>query len=136
MKIARRKMRAEIPVVAMGDIAFTLVLFFVILAQAQDDSHLEWEPARTATIERVGHARVSVTVDVDSKLYVNGQQVGVRDLAGAVEALLGDAPAGQRTVLLKIHKETQAAMFEPVIEAVSQAGGELVHVLEEEQKTD
>ena len=40
-------------------------------------------------------------------------------------------PPGKRTVLLKIHRDTPYRDFEPVIEAVSAAGGELHHVLEE-----
>jgi len=36
-------------------------------------------------------------------------------------------------VLLKIHKDTLASTFEPIMEAVSQAGGDVVHVLEEER---
>jgi biopolymer transport protein ExbD len=54
-------------------------------------------------------------------------------LAGSIEDLLGDAPPGKRTVLLKVHKETLAQRFEPIIEAVSEAGGDLVHVLEEKK---
>ena len=48
--------------------------------------------------------------------------------------VLGNAPAGKRTILLKIHKETLAGRFEPILEAVSQAGGEIVHVVEEEKR--
>jgi hypothetical protein len=43
MKIARRSMRVEGPSVAVGDIAFNLLIFFVNLAQAQDDNH-SWKP--------------------------------------------------------------------------------------------
>ena len=60
--------------------------------------------------------------------------MGEAQLADEIEELLGDAPAGERTVLLKVHKEATAMRFEPVIEAVSEAGGDLVHVLEEVKK--
>lgn len=136
MKIKRRTLRVEVPTVAMGDIAFNLLVFFVILARANDDSHLKWEPATAIKVESSGNSRVSITVDQENRLFLNGKEIGERDLAGAVERLLGSAPAGSRTVLLKIHKETQAARFQPVIEAVSQAGGEIVHVLEEERAKD
>lgn len=118
---------------AMGDIAFNLLIFFVVLARAQDDSHLQWRPAKTPEIESVGQPRASITVDTKSKVYLDGRQVSVDDLAGQLEKLLGNAPKGKRTVLLKVHKEAQAVTFEPIIEAVSEAGGDLVHVLEEER---
>ncbi|HUY33625.1 MAG TPA: biopolymer transporter ExbD [Pirellulales bacterium] len=135
MKIARKKMRVEIPNVAMGDIAFNLLIFFVILARAQDDSHLKWEAAASAHVEAADNAKVSVLVDKDNKLYLNGRNVGESSLAKEIESLLGAAPLGERIVLLKIHKETQAQRFEPIIEAVSEAGGDLVHVLEEKERT-
>lgn len=133
MKFERKKMKAEVPSVAMGDIAFNLLIFFVILARAQDDSHLQWRPANTPTVESVGYAKVSIVVDTKNQLYLNGQPVGEQQLAGEISSLLGASPPGQRTVLVKVHKEATALRFEPIIEAVSEAGGELVHVLEEKR---
>lgn len=119
------------PSVAMGDIAFNLLIFFVILARAQDDSHLKWQPAATPTVEVVKNVGVSVVIDTDSKLYLNGQEIGESQLAAAIEKLLEKIPAGKRTVLLKVDRNVTALRFEPVIEAVSEAGGDLVHILEE-----
>ena len=134
MRIKRRTMRADVPSMAMGDIAFNLLIFFVILARAQDDSHLKWIPAEAPNRESAGHSRVSVLVDVKGDLYLNGQQVGVAQLAPAIEAILGDKPPGERIVLLKVHNETVAQRFEPIIEAISEAGGDLVHIVEDKRK--
>jgi len=132
MKIRRRHLEAGAPVVAMADIAFNLVLFFIILAKSQDDSHLKWEPASGTGLQSISHSKVTVTVNQDSKVYLNGEQVDATGLAPKIQEILGAAEAGNRTVLLKIHKNATAATFEPIIEAVSQAGGDLVHVLAEE----
>jgi len=134
MKIRRRRLEAGIPVVAMADIAFNLVLFFIILARTQDDSYLKWKPAGSTKVEAIGQSRISVTVDEENKVYLNGVQKGVGELTAGIEQLLKAEPSGKRTVLLKIHKEPLAATFEPIIEAVSQAGGDLVHVLTEERE--
>ena len=131
MKIRRKPVRADVPSTAMGDIAFNLLIFFVILARANDDSFLNWQPAQAKDLQPAGYAKVSVLIDAAGKLYLNGHQAGVAQLARDIGELLGDAPAGQRTVLLKVHRETQAMYYEPVIEAISEAGGDLVHVLEE-----
>jgi biopolymer transport protein ExbD len=133
MKIHRKAVRADVPAVAMGDIAFNLLIFFVILARAQDDSHLNWQPAQAANLENVGAAKVSVLIDTENKLYVNGQEIGVAQLADRIREILGDAPAGERNVLVKVDRETTAIRFEPVIEAISEAGGDMVHILEEER---
>ena len=65
--------------------------------------------------------RVAVTARVDELTAQDCQE------------LLGSAPPGDRVVLLKVHKESLAQRFEPVIEAISEAGGDLVHVLEEKK---
>ena len=134
MKIHRKTIRAEVPSTAMGDIAFNLLIFFVILAQANDDSFLVWQPAHAKDLEAAGYSKVSVLIDTDSKLYLNGRQIGMATLSQQIGELLGDAPPGERTVLLKVHREAQALYYEPVIEAISEAGGDLVHVLEERKE--
>jgi biopolymer transport protein ExbD len=117
----------------MADIAFNLVLFFLILAKTQDDSHIQWEPAKDAgSIKQFNNVKVSITVDKENKVYLNGQQVGLMGLSDKVAQELSDRPPSERTVLLKIHKETLSATFEPIMEAVSNAGGEVVHVIDEE----
>ena len=131
MKIKRRTVRADVPSMAMGDIAFNLLIFFVILARAQDDSHLHWTPAEANNLESAGHSVVSVLIDSNEKLFLNGQPIGEANLSARIEELLGDMPAGDRTVLLKAHRDATALRFEPVIEAISEAGGDLVHIVEE-----
>jgi biopolymer transport protein ExbD len=131
MKIARRNLKADIPAMAMGDIAFNLLIFFVILAKPEE--HLQWLPAQAKNVQPSGQSNVSIVIDKNNRLYMNGTELGVAELAARVERQLGQRPVGERTVLLKIHKETLAQRFEPVIEAVSQAGGDLVHVVEEQK---
>ena len=134
MKISRKNAAAGVPMMAMGDIAFNLILFFVVLARVTDDSHLQWEPADTIEVQPAGASKVSVVIDIENKYFINGKQVGISQIAPTIEGILGDAPQEDRTVLLKVHREATANHFEPIIEAVSEAGGTLVHVLEEERK--
>jgi biopolymer transport protein ExbD len=134
MKIKRKRMSAEVPSLAMGDIAFNLLIFFVILARAHDDSFLQWRPAAADDLQQTEHSRASVLIDTDGKLYLNGQPVAIAALADELALLLGDAPLGERTVLLKCDRQAQAGRFEPVIEAISEAGGKLVHILEPQRE--
>lgn len=132
MKIARKQMKADVPSVAMGDIAFNLLIFFVILARPNEDSHLQWQPAHAEHLEQA-KSNVGVLIDNNNKLYINGREIGVSQLAAEIEKSLGDLPVGKRTVLLKVHKDATALYYEPVIEAVSEAGGDLLHVLDEKR---
>jgi biopolymer transport protein ExbD len=134
MKIRRRKLEAGTPSVAMADIAFNLVLFFIILAKDQTDNNAKWEPATAPRLEALVHSRVTIVVDEDGKVWLNGKERGVQELTVAIQKEIGEEPPGKRGVLLKIHKETLAAKFESILEAVSQAGGEIMHVLQDEKK--
>ena len=148
MILPRRKLSATVPAMAMGDIAFLLLIFFVILARVQDDSHIQWKPAEGRELVKPETMRISVAIDREGVTYLNGRvlsetadSAAIRDMlahalynengAPGQRGLLGDLPPGRRTVLLKIHRDTPYRDFEPVVEAVSAAGGELHHVLEE-----
>ena len=134
MKLQRKKLTASVPSFAMGDIAFLLLIFFVILARAQDDSHIQWQPARLDKIKMAPAPLASVVIDTGSKTYLDGKEISAEELASKLSAVLGDAPAGQRHVFLKVDRDAKAAVFEPVIAAVSEAGGDLIHILEPEDE--
>ncbi len=130
MIIPRRKIQATVPTFAMGDIGFLLLIFFVILARVQNDSHIQWTPAQIDEVEPAAAALAGVAIDSGRKVYLDGREISPDSLAGQLESILGDAPEGSRRVHLKIDKDTPAAVFEPVIEAISEAGGEITHILE------
>ena len=132
MKIKRKKLTASVPSFAMGDIGFLLLIFFVILARAQNDSHIQWQPAELADIEMAAAPLATVAIDSGFNVYLDGREISVEALSSSLADLLGDAPSGQRVVFLKVHKEAKANQFEPVIAAISEAGGDLVHILEPE----
>lgn len=118
---------------AMGDIAFLLLIFFVILAKAQDDSHVRWDPAAEEELEQAKNYKASVVIDVKNRTFLNGRPIAQAQLTDAITDLLADAEPGKRVVLLKVNKEATALQFEPVIEAVSKSGGEIHHVLEQQR---
>ena len=98
--------------------------------------HAQNEPAKDSADAKLiaSNTKVSVSVDKDNKIYLNGQEIGVLQLADKVAQELADKPPDERVVLLKIHKETLAATFNPIMEAVSLSGGEVLHVIDEEMK--
>ena len=132
MKIQRRTFRAEVPSMAMGDIAFNLLIFFVILAKAQDDSHLQWTAANVEEVERGRYTRVSVVIDKDNKQYLNGQQIGVSNLTPRIKELLQGVEGKDRVVQFKIHRDAPVRIIEPIVEAIASAGADLFMVLEED----
>ena len=130
MIIPRRQFTATIPTFAMGDIGFLLLIFFVILARVQNDSHIQWIPAQSETLAPSAAPRASVAIDSGRKLYLDGRETTPDAIASALTTILGDSPEGTRSIHLKVDRDTPAEIFEPVIAAISEAGGELTHILE------
>ena len=89
-------------------------------------------PAPVAPIGPAGGNALSVPANNPYNLF--GVTIGVGSPPGAPSVRMRLIEFGKRAVLLKIHRETLAATFEPIMEAVSQAGGDLVHVLTEEKQ--
>jgi len=134
MKLQRRKLTASVPSFAMGDIGFLLLIFFVILARSQDDSHIQWQPAKLDDIEMAAAPRATVSIDTGYKTYLDGKEISPDNLAAALTDVLAGGGVGERNVFLKVHREAKATHFEPVIAAISEAGGDLVHILEPEEQ--
>jgi biopolymer transport protein ExbD len=134
MKYKRKTFKVEVPSMAMGDIGFLLLIFFVILARTPEDDQL-WVPAREVEVITVGRAPASILIDTENRMYVNGDEIDQGQLASRINSILGDLPPGKRKVFLKVHREVTAKLFEPVIAAVSEAGGDLIHILEKEKES-
>ncbi len=129
MILRRKKLEATVPSMAMGDIAFLLLIFIVLLARARDDSHLVWQPATGSELVKPANQNASIVIDKMNITYLNGRPIQNENVSDQLSALLGELPPGSRTVLFKVHKDVVAEHFEPAIEAISEAGGELHHVL-------
>ena len=119
---------------AMGDIAFNLIIFFVILARAQDDSQLQWTPSKVSQVERGKIPRASVVIDVRNKVFLNGNDVTESrgNLAKMIEDQLAGVKDKDRIVHFKFHKDAPTRLIEPVFEAIGKAGADAFLVVEEE----
>ena len=116
----RKKVKMMIPLASMGDIAFLLIIFFMLVSTFMKDN-MEYDPATGADLRELQSPEISVVVDQDGKLWLQGLEAGVGQLADAVENLVGqrrhDTP-----VHLSVHKDLKRPDYMPVIEALSEAG--------------
>ena len=134
MKIQRRSVRAEVPSMAMGDIAFNLLIFFVILAKATDDSHLIWTPPQIEEVEISRFSRVSIVIDVEKETYLNGQKIGVMILENRIKQALDGVTGEDRVVQLKIHDKTPVNIINSVVGAISKARADFFIVSDKKKK--
>lgn len=137
MRARARRIAPAIPLCSTADIAFLLLIFFIVLAKGAQESSIDLTPASTAVpLEGAGNAVCSVAVDKGSTIYLDGQPVVASALKDLVGGRLGDRPPGQRRVLLKIDRDVPARVFQQVMLDVADAGGEMFRIMDPERRKD
>jgi biopolymer transport protein ExbD len=126
MNLGRRKrIQPMIPIASMGDIAFLLIIFFLLTSQMKE-SHIELELPANPLLEEMEPTHVSIAVDDTGQVYLEGIAIHLDSLEPGVSALLEDRT--DPTVIVRIDKKLAYAEYGPVIQAVSEAGGDVVLV--------
>ena len=114
----KRRLQPLIPLASMGDIAFLLIIFFILTSSFIEGDNARLTPARSPDIDEVRRpAAVSVSVDTRGVVRLQGVEMPVVQLEASVEALLGERK--DRRVKVSIDKDLTKQDFLPVIEALS-----------------
>jgi biopolymer transport protein ExbD len=82
-------------------------------------------PPGSIDVDQRKETGISVAVDATGKYWVNGAEVpDTKSVKVAVDALIGKRTnAEARVVVFKCDRGIDKKVFEPVIEAISEAGG-------------
>lgn len=130
----RRSKRAPVvvPIASMGDIAFLLIIFFMLTSNFIKNRSIPLEQAASVDIHNVKQTQLTVTMDEEGVLRFDGELCPLGSLESAVSARLKDLP--QKRVELKIDRKLTKDQFMPVFEALSAAGAKIVQTGIEEQE--
>ncbi|MGB2820260.1 MAG: biopolymer transporter ExbD [Phycisphaerae bacterium] len=122
-----RRHRAQIiiPVVSMGDIAFLLIIFFILCSNFAKKAGKNVEPPVAPRLEALPKPRIYVAVDSERRLYFQGKLIGS---AGEIEAELShnidpNASVDARTVIFECDRSVTKDVFEPILESIAKGGG-------------
>ena len=119
--IKRRKTSLPIiPTASMGDIAFLLIIFFMLASNFMKSANVKAEEPASPDVEQQEPALVSVIYDQEGKLWLQGVEIGMGELAGGVQVAVGDDR--KLPVNDKIDKARTGVDFLPVIRSLSEAG--------------
>jgi len=137
-KRSQRKKRrpVPVPVASMGDIAFLLIIFFLVCSEVSKEPEVELTSPRSSHVEKVeATVAARVAVDATGQIYLDGQRVNsAKDVEWGVRAMLANTVADdQRHVQFKCDAALPKETFEPVLQAIAEGGGiiEAVGELEE-----
>ena len=133
----RRGKKIIVPVASMGDIAFLLIIFFMVCSNFAKEAGIPVDPPRSVDVEPVEESRFAVSVDADGAIYYQGRKVGSpkaleSDLAEALKDIKTDSG---RTVHFRCDRSVDKSVFEPVMDAIAAAGGRISAVGEKARRT-
>ena len=129
MKRSRKKKRqpVSIPIASMGDIAFLLIIFFLVCSEvSKDKSSLQVKLPSSEHVEKVKAQVVArVVVDETGEIYFEGERVDSASVVeGGVRAMLTKTVSDdQRHVQFKCDSSLPKEQFEPVLKAIAAGGG-------------
>ena len=128
MKMARRRPPAPyIPFISLADIAWQIIIFFLLAATFAKSDSLNLD-LPGASSDKSRSAAPTITVEVgDSALSVNGRRVAFESLEGRIRELLaGKKTEAQRAVVVLAKDDLSFQRHVDVMYAVQRAGGILV----------
>lgn len=133
---ARRntKLLVEPPAVATGDIAFNLVVFFLVCASVQPDGG---RPQEIPKAERQNETKQMENLEVQltrGGIKINGQSVLVGEFVPRLRTLLASKTGPEsRVVVVKSTRDTPYHFWIQVTGLVEEAGGVVTLQMEEQQ---
>lgn len=115
------------PIASMGDIAFLLIIFFLVCSEvSKDRTDLVLELPTSREVEEFeGQLAARISMDEEASIYFDGVLVdGVKDVEWGVRALLNNTESDdQRRVQFKADANLVKEQFEPVLKAIIAGGG-------------
>ncbi len=122
----RRKKRPSliVPTSSMGDIAFLLIIFFMLASTFMKSANITAEHASSENIEQQDSALVSITVDADGKIWYQGQECSSMELESLMAEYAQDHT--NKPVHVLVDKNQPRKVYMPVIQAISASGAKMV----------
>ena len=122
----KKRMDLVLPTSSMGDIAFLLIIFFILASNFMKSANIEAEKPSSPEAHAVDDPQVEVVVDKSGKCYVQGVEVEASLVESAVLQALGEKR--DKPVSLLVDKDLPKKSFMPVVEALGSAGVKVILV--------
>ena len=130
------KLLVEPPSSATGDIAFNLIVFFLVCASVQPDSGRRQTLPASEQVEQENEQGENIEVGISrTAVFLNGDPIALdRFPARLRELLTGKTTPDDRIVVVKSRKDAPYRHWISVTSAIEDAGGIVTLQLEEERE--
>lgn len=137
MKIRRnRKLLVDPPEAATGDIAFILIVFFLVCASVQPDKGREQQlPQSEEQTEKQQQTKNPTVLIKRGEVDINDPRVKLAFVPGKMTELLrGKERPEDRIVVVKSAKDTPYHFWITITQQIEEAGGVITLQIEEERE--
>ena len=140
MKRRRRDKKSTkiiVPVASMGDIAFLLIIFFMVCSNFTKEAPVQLDNPTSLDIAKLKESSISVAVDKEGEIYLQGQIVPTAEALewGVLALIEGKESQQARTVMFKCDQKLSQDVYLPVLDAIAKAGA-IVAAIGESQEED
>ncbi len=122
-----KRKSVTVPTTSMGDIAFLLIIFFLVASEiTKDNSSVKVQSPVSPHVQKTEIDVVArVAVDETGTIYLDSEVIsGPKDIEWALRAMLAKTVSDeQRHVQFRCDANLPKEQFEPVIKAIAEAGG-------------
>lgn len=120
--IRRKKRTTEmVPVAAMADIAFLLIIFFMLTSNFIKEKDIKYDLATSMDIKQFKATAVSVIIDENSDVHIQGKLCSAGMVESEVRDLMEGKKGDDRLVMLKVDKNIPEEIFYSVLLALTDA---------------
>ncbi len=122
MRITRRTIPVEIPTASMADVAFLLIIFFLVASFYSVTRGIQFSLPKhdEASLTAEPEAAVLIEIGSDGSLTVDSRNMALNDLRGYIEPKLQRNPT--KAVILQTSLEASYQAMTDVFDELRQAG--------------
>ncbi|MBQ7721609.1 MAG: biopolymer transporter ExbD [Kiritimatiellae bacterium] len=120
----KKRMSLIVPTSSMGDIAFLLIIFFMLASTFMKSGNVQVENPTSDSIEAQESPMVEVIVDADGAIWMGGVVSSVAEVGMACR--MQAEQLRESPVHLKVDRNLKRKDYMPVIEAISEAGVKMI----------
>jgi biopolymer transport protein ExbD len=122
----KKRRKVVVPIASMGDIAFLLIIFFIVCSEASKEKNIDVLLPISEHVKKMDAVVVArIAIDAQGEIFFDGSRVdNAKDVEWGIRALLTNTISDdQRHVQFKCDSTLPKEKFEPVIKAIAAAGG-------------
>ena len=123
MRIKRtRRREVTVPVVSMADIAFLLLIFFMLTSTFMKDRGMQVLP-EAQSAEPLPRKQINVSVTKDRHIFVDNVEVSLDRLPGILKQKLSETSL--KEVTIRGDEEVTLGVIVKIMDIVNQSGGNI-----------